>query len=263
MTMCGCSGTQGNLLVSLPDAAVSDDAATPRPRPPQMSTWQIQLSGTLDTSVDVQVYTADVETPPSVIQALHAAGRIVICYFSAGSMEPFRADAAQFPAIALGGPVQGYPSETWIDIRNETVRSIMQARLAHAADVGCDGLHPSGLAAFQTTTGFDFTRADQLAYDRWLASISHGLGLSMGLVDGDRSLSQDLVADFDWTVVWSCLTTSCDPASPFLESGKAAFLVEFGDASRVGEVCPAAKTLGLSAIIKRNTDLDAFRVGCP
>jgi glycosyl hydrolase family 114 len=84
----------------------------------------------------------------------------------------------------------------------------------------------------------------------------------MGLVDGDTALSQDLVVDFDWTVVWSCLATQCVAASPFMKAGKAAYLVEYGDASRATVVCPAAKGLGLSAIIK-NQSLDAFRAGCP
>jgi hypothetical protein len=138
----------------------------------------------------------------------------------------------------------------------------MQDRLAKAARIECDGVHPSGLAAFLTTTGFDFTRADQLAYDRLLTTGAHALGLSIGLVDGDVSLTQELVADFDWTVVFGCLGTNCPPAAPFVGAGKAAFLIEYGDASRVTEVCQKAKDLGLSAIIKRNSDLDAFRVGC-
>jgi hypothetical protein len=178
-------------------------------------------------------------------------------------MEPFRDDASRFPPESLGMPLPAYPNERWVDVRNAELRSIMQDRAATAASAGCDGIHPSGLAAILSTTGFDFTRADQLDYDRWLATAAHGLGLSIGLVDGDASLSQELLADFDWTVVWSCLDTSCAPASPFIGAGKAAFLVEYGDQNRVADVCPRAKGLGLSAIIKRNSDLDAFRVGCP
>jgi hypothetical protein len=197
-----------------------------------------------------------------VIRGLHNAGRIVICYFSAGTRETFRDDAAQFPAESLGNALVNYPSERWVDVRNATVRSIMQERMAQAARAECDGVHPSGISAFLSNTGFDFTRADQVAYDRFLATAAHALGLSIGLVNGDASLSQELVADFDWTVVWNCISTSCAPATPFVTARKAAFLIEYGDASRVTEVCPRAKELGLSAIIKRNGDLDAFRVGC-
>jgi hypothetical protein len=246
-----------------PDARLPGDAATSRPRPEPLNTWQIQLTGTLDTTLDVRVYTSDLETSPSVIRTLHSAGRIVICYFSGGAMEPFRDDAARFPPDSLGVPLPSYPNERWVDVRNATVRSIMQARMVKGAQSGCDGVHPSGLDAVPATTGLDFTRADQLAYNRWLTTAAHALGLSIGLVNSDASLAQDLFADFDWTVVWSCLATNCPAAAPFVGAQKAAFLIEYGDATRVAEVCPKAKDLGLSAIIKRNGNLDAFRVGCP
>ena len=277
MMVTACAGTEGNVLrsidASIPDASILDapapdgrppgDAPTPRPKPEPLTTWQIQLSDTLDTTVDARVYIVDVDTPTSVIRTLHSAGRIVICYFSAGTMEDFRDDAPDFPADSLGTRLPNYPDERFVDVRHATVRAIMQDRLATAARAGCDGVHPSGLAAFGASTGFDFTRADQLAYNRWLASAAHNLGLSIGLVDGDASLSQELLADFDWRVVFSCLAANCAAAAPFVGARKAAFLIEYGDETRVADVCPKAKDLGLSAIIKKNANLDAFRAGCP
>jgi hypothetical protein len=277
MAVTACAGTEGDVLRSLPDASSADtwsgdtsirdstisDAAPPRPKPEPLMTWQIQLSGTLDTAVDARVYIFDFETSTSTIRSLHGTGKIVICYFSAGTRESFRDDAARFPPESLGAPLASYPNERWVDVRNATVRSIMQDRLVQAAKSDCDGVHLSGLAAYLSTTGLDFTRADQIAYNRWLTTAAHTVGLSIGLADGDAALSQDLVADFDWTVVYGCLATNCAPAAPFVSARKAAFLVEYGDQNRTAEVCPKAKDLGLSAIIKRNADLDAFRVGCP
>jgi hypothetical protein len=257
-----CTGTEGDILRTPPGVQPPGDAATARPRPTPLSSWQIQLSGALDTTPQVQVFTSDIETKSSVIQALHSAGRLVLCYFSAGSMEPFRSDAAAFPANALGASLPDYPEERWVDVRDATVRSLMQARLAKAANAGCDGVHPSGLGAFLANTELGFTRADQLAYNHWLAGAAHGLGLSIGLVEGDASLSQAEVADFDWTVVWSCVDSDCPAAAPFVAAGKAAFLIEYGDETRATAVCAPAKALGLSAIIKKDSDLDAFRVGC-
>ncbi|HMI89600.1 MAG TPA: endo alpha-1,4 polygalactosaminidase [Polyangiaceae bacterium] len=298
MMVTACAGAEGDVLRSTPDAATSEastldaptldaatsdaatsdaatsdaptldgrlpgDAAPPHPKPEPLMTWQIQLSGGMvDTSAEARVYIADFEMPASVIRTLHSAGRIVICYFSAGTREDFRTDAPDFPTSSLGASLPNYPNERWVDIRNPTVRSIMQDRVAKAARSDCDGVHPSGLAAFLTNTGFDFTRADQLAYDRLLTAAAHTLGLSIGLVDGDVSLRQDLVADFDWTIVFGCLATNCTPAGPFVAARKAAFLVEYGDESRKAEVCPKAKDLGLSAIIKRDANLDAFRATC-
>jgi hypothetical protein len=253
-----CNGTDGDILRTR-----SDGSVTQRPRPAPLDTWQIQLRGALDMTVDARSYTIDVATPASVIGSLHDAGRIVLCYFSAGTQEPFRADASRFPASTLGAPLVDYPDERWVDIRDATVRAIMQDRIIAAAGAGCDGVHPSGVAAFQESTNLDFTRDDQVGYDRWLASVAHGLGLSIGLVHADLALSQELVADFDWAVLWTCLDTNCAPASPFTGASKPGFLIEYGDETDVPAVCPKARSLGLSAIIKRDGNLDAFRVGCP
>jgi hypothetical protein len=263
LAVVACTGTEGDILRTPPVTQPPGDAATARPRPTALSSWQIQLSGELDTSPDVQVFTADLTTPPAVIESLHGAGKIVLCYFSAGTLEPFRSDAAEFPASSLGASLPDYPDERWVDVRNDAVRKVMQARVARAASVGCDGIHPSGLGAFSANTELDFTRTEQLAYNRWLSGVAHGQGLSIGLVEGDASLSRDLVADFDWSVVWSCIDDECPAAAPFVSAKKAAFLIEYGDEARAPEVCPAARALGLSAIIKRDSDLGAFRVGCP
>jgi hypothetical protein len=257
-----CTGTQGDLLRSMPDAGSADAPVGPPVVP--ASSWQIQLTGTIDTTIDAQVYMVDIDVDadaPGTLAALHAQGRIVICYFSAGTREPFRSDAMAFPASAIGDPVTGYPNENWLDVTNPTVRSIMAERMRVAATRGCDGIHPSGIAAFQSTTGFPLTRDDSVNFATFLADAAHANVLSIGLVDGDAAFSQALVAKFDWTVVWSCIDTQCDAATSFLQAGKASFLVEYGDASRATQVCPAANSSGLSAIIKHNA-LDAFRVGC-
>jgi hypothetical protein len=254
MTVTACSGTDGDILHTRSDV---------RPRPEPFASWQIQLTGNLDTTVDVRIYIADAGTSAAVIDDLHAAGRIVICYFSAGTQEPFRGDASRFPAATLGEPLASYPDERWIDVRDAVVRAIMQDRITAAAAAGCDGIEPSGLAAFAMTTGFDFTRADQVGYDRWLADAVHRAGLSIGFVENDAGLAGDLLASFDWTIVWNCLDMGCPAAGPFVGARKAAFLVEYGDETRAAAVCPGARDLGLSAIIKRDGNLDAFRVGCP
>jgi hypothetical protein len=257
LAFAACHATEGDIF------RTRSDAGTSRPVPMPLASWQIQLTGSLDTTLDVAVYIADLETPPAVIDDLHAAGRIVICYFSGGTLEPFRDDAARFPAAALGTPLAAYPNERWVDVRDPTVRSIMGDRIGAAAAAGCDGLDASGLAAFAADNGLGLSRADQLAYDRWLAAAAHARGLSIGFVENDASLSQDLQADFDWVIASSCVDADCPTAAPFVAARKAAFLIEYGDASRVDAVCSKARTLGLSAILKRDANLDAFRLGCP
>src|SRR2546425_11717788 len=67
-------------------------------KPAQNTSWQWQLTTPMDQTVDVAVYDIDLfESDASVVAALHAKGRRVICYMSAGSWESFRADAGKVP----------------------------------------------------------------------------------------------------------------------------------------------------------------------
>jgi hypothetical protein len=54
--------------------------------------------------------------------------------------------------------------------------------------------------------------------------------------------------------------------APFVSAGKAVFAAEYTDEMSVtkfrNQVCPLARTLGFSAILK-DRDLDAWRRGCP
>src|SRR5262249_26019023 len=145
------------------DAATSGDASTPGVWvPPPGTTWQWQLTGVIDTSFDVAMYDIDLfDAPQTVIDSLHAQGRIVICYFSAGSYENWRSDASSFPSASLGNALSGWPGERWLDVRSDAVRTIMRARLDRAVTKRCDGVEPDNVDGFANNTGFPLTAADQ------------------------------------------------------------------------------------------------------
>jgi hypothetical protein len=91
-------------------------------RPTVETTWQWQLqpngSGAINTSYDVEVYDVDLfDVSDELIGELQAAGRRVICYFSAGSYESFRGDAEAFEQADLGSTLDGFADERWLDIR--------------------------------------------------------------------------------------------------------------------------------------------------
>ncbi len=80
-------------------------AGTTRPGAPLHGTsWYWQLSGQVIASHDAaKLYDIDLEeSSPTLIKKLQDAGHTVICYFSAGSYEPWRSDAAQFPTSSIG-----------------------------------------------------------------------------------------------------------------------------------------------------------------
>ena len=100
-------------------------------RPSPGTSWQIQLTGRLDTSVDADIFDIDLfETSPADIAALHASGRKVICYFDT-AYESYRPDSAQL-APYRGNPIEGWPGQYWLDIREPAVVDVMLARIALA-----------------------------------------------------------------------------------------------------------------------------------
>ncbi len=250
-----------------PDAGVPptpDAGSAARWQPAPETSWQWQLSGTLDTSLDVAMYDVDLfETPQATIDALHAAGRIVVCYFSAGSYENWRPDKADFPTAVIGKAMDGWAGESWLDVSNPALQPVMKARLDLAAQKRCDGVEPDNVDGYQNDTGFALTAADQLAYNRFLATEAHARGLSVGLKN-DVDQLDDLVADFDWALNEECVKyDECDGyATSFIAADKAVFHVEYGNAALASSVCPKTKPLRLSTLIKKLA-LDAWRVACP
>jgi hypothetical protein len=257
-----------------PASSPQPETSPPETSPPEDplpwllgSTWQWQLDGAIDTSVDVEVYDVDlVETPDEVLQELQDAGRRVICYFSAGSQEEFREDAGDFPPSAVGEPLDGWPDERWLDIRDEGVRDVMRARLDLAQQRGCDAVEPDNVDAWQNDSGFDLTRADQLDYNTFLAEEAHARDLAVGLKN-TVELADELEPLFDWTLNEECLAyDECHRLSAFVDAGKAVFHVEYVDRPAQGEeaaeaVCGDPSLEGFSTLIK-TWDLDAWRIAC-
>jgi hypothetical protein len=249
-----CGESRGDLVTA--------DAAGAPWRPAPGSTWQVQLSGALDTSLDVAIYDVDLDTPAATLASLHAAGRRVICYVSAGTYEPWRDDASSFPAAARGQPVAGYPNESWLDTRDATVRRLMAARLDVAAQKGCDGVDLSNVSSGGADTGFPIGAAEALDYATFLSGEAHQRGLGAGL-GGASDVAAAVQPMFDWAFADTCLSAgTCGAFAGFVTAKKAVFAVEFGTEADVPTVCPAARAAGLDALIK-NRSLDAFRVACP
>jgi PPE-repeat protein len=258
MAAVGSGGSSSGAAGSTGGAAGSGAGTIWMPKPGV--TWQWQLSGTLDTSLDVQMYDIDLfGTTTATIQALHSAGRRVVCYFSAGSYEPDRPDSDALAKTGLGSTLDGWPDEKWLDIRSSAVRDIMKARLDLAASKGCDGVEPDNVDGYDNSNGLGLTEQNQVDYNQFLASEGHSRKLSVGLKNS-LGLVTKLVGSFDWALNEECLKyDECSSLTPFISAGKAVFHCEY--ASSASGICDK-KPQGFSTIIK-NLDLDAFRIACP
>lgn len=228
------------------------------PRPG--TTWQWQLSGKVDQTVPAAVYDIDLfDNAASVVASLHAKGRKVICYMSAGSWEDWRPDAAAFPAAVLGRD-NGWPGERWLDIRRlDVLAPIMAARLDLCRSKGFDAVEPDNVDGYANASGFPLTSDDQLRFNRWFADAAHARGLSVGLKN-DVDQVPALVGAFDFAVNEECAKyKECATLTPFIDAGKAVFHVEYGSRTAF---CPQTRALGFSSIVKR-LSLGSYRVVCP
>ncbi len=237
------------------------EPAGPWWRPAPGISWQWQLSGDLNLSYDVDMYDVDLfETDDVTIAALQAEGRIVICYFSAGSWEDWRPDAADFPDAVLGDTLDGYPDERWLDIRAlDALAPILEVRLDMALAKGCDGVEPDNVDGYQNGTGFPLKGADQVAFNRWLAKAAHARNLSVGLKN-DLGQIPALVDFFDWALNEQCFQyDECDALVPFIQAGKAVFGVEYElDAA---DFCDKANAMDFDWLAM-TYDLDGGRESC-
>jgi hypothetical protein len=219
------------------------------------TSWQMQITGNVDTSHNAQIYDIDLfDASQAAIDALHTKGRTVICYFSAGSWEDWRPDAGAFPASVIGKS-NGWPGEKWLNIADlNTLGPIMAARLDRAVQRGCDGVDPDNVDGYANNTGFNLRAVDQLVYNEFLATQAHLRGLLVGLKN-DVDQARDLVDYFDFAVNEQCQEYSeCTGLDPFIAHKKLVMQIEYSLAP--AQFCPQAIAANRDAQ-KKTLDLDS------
>jgi hypothetical protein len=252
------------ITAAAPTTPPGTPPATPAPstrwKPALDTSWQIQYSGVLDTSLSVTLYNIDgFDTSAATVAGLHAAGHKVACYFSAGAWEDWWPDAANYPKSVLGTS-NGWPGEKWLDIRQlDVLGPLIDARMDMCQAKGFDAVDPDNVDGYTNKSGFPLTAADQLAFNRYVAKAAHARGLAVGLKnDGDQA--QALVKDFDFAVVEQCFEyDECDIYTPFVAAGKPVFEIEYE--LETSDFCAAANALNFNAL-KKDMDLTSQRVAC-
>ena len=266
-----------NLLPSVLSAVLSTGTAAAPATDPAVTSgdWyrpavdvnaQVQLQGTPNISYDVELYVLDLfDTDSAVIDALHADGRKMICYFSAGTFENWRDDAGRFAAADKGRRLGNWPGERWLDIRSQNVRAIMADRLDLAVQRGCDGVDPDNVDGYSNRTGLPLTYQDQIDYNTWLAAQAHQRGLAISLKN-DLGQIDDLVAHFDFAINESCHEwDECELLMPFIEAGKPVVHINYlyaDDPIGRAELCLYTRGLGFNTLTLPQLLDGSFRYSC-
>ncbi|WP_160165536.1 endo alpha-1,4 polygalactosaminidase [Conexibacter woesei] len=181
-----------------------------------------------------------------IVDRLHRAGKIAICYLDTGAYETYRPDAALFPGTPgwrRGDPSSdvilndtGWNDEYWLDIRPgqwQKFAPIMWARLDLAKRIGCDGVEPDQNNPWRNVPDdFPLTLAHQKAWYLKVAEQAHLRDLSVGMKNApeEEVTDADTVRAFDWNLNEECFVyEECDTLEQFIDAGKAVFNTEFTD----------------------------------
>ena len=269
-------GSSGDDSSSPPSSVASGNTSTNSTdgsfwSPTTITSWQIELAHPLtNTTFNATAYDIDMfENNATTISALHSQGRKVICYFSAGSYENWRPDAASFDnKTDLGKPLDGWPGEWWLDTNSTNVRNIMLSRLDLAVTKGCDGVDPDNVDGYDNDNGLDLTQADAVDYVNFLANAAHARNLSVGLKNAGEIIPQ-VIGKMQWAVNEQCVQYGeCGSWQSFVEFGKPVFNIEYpGGAPDVAEqkvdsICSNEDAKGFETVLKK-MDLDDWVEACP
>jgi Glycoside-hydrolase family GH114 len=151
----------------------------------------------------VDIFDIDLwDNPAETVERLHASGKKVICYFSAGTSEDWRSDFKEFSTQDMGANLPLWKGERWLDIRQRSVWRVMQKRIELASKRGCDAIDPDNIGMSVSlvrlkdiltpvTDGYDnekgggfrrpLTKSDAITYIRKLSREAKRYGMSTGL----------------------------------------------------------------------------------
>jgi hypothetical protein len=253
--------------------AVTTAAAREMPLP----RWDWVLSGEVDAAALVErrldyVGLDAFDAPAETVAALRDAGTHVWCYLSAGTVEDWRPDLADYEAVPglIGEDYGDWPGERWLDIRAlDDLMPLIEARLALCAEKGFDMVEFDNIDGYGHPTGFDLDAADQVAFIRSLADAAGRAGLAPILKNAPE-FAPELEPLFAAYLMEGCvLWDFCDSAAPFSAAGKPAFNVEYPDDWMLEHrdldleiVCDDARH-GDVAMLVKTLDLTMETTPCP
>jgi len=220
--------------------------------PGHITSFQVQLSGTIDTSYHGQAYEIDWQEAASTVSKLHSLGKRVICYVDVGGWEDYRPDAFKYPDSVKGATVGGWPDERYVDVRARSVlEPILMSRFRTCRNKHFDAIDTDLDDQYQADTGFPLTKASYETFNKWITADVHGLGMARFLKNGATgdSFVRDMQPYADGVVVEECWHyNECGTFQPFATAGKPILNVEY-DGSKT-KVCPKALDFPMATMEK-------------
>lgn len=234
------------------------------------TSWTWQLFGDTNTNYEVDVYVLDMfqQLEGNVIETLKAQNKQVICYFSAGTYEPWRPDVALFANVPMGNPHYAYESEIWLDVTSPETAKVMANRMDMAVALGCDGVELDNVDGFSDpNNGANITQETELAYQRLLANEAHKRNLAVALKNSVETIP-DVAEYFDMAINEVCMVwNECGTYQAIIDAGKPVFHVEYDqvyvdDSAARATMCAQSAELNMRTLVLPKLLDGSFRISC-
>lgn len=143
----------------------------------------------------------------------------------------------------------------------------MKKRMELARQKGCDGVEPDNVDGYANDNGLSLTAAQQLDYNRYLASTAHSLGLTIALKN-DLDQVASLVSDFDLAINEECHRyNECALLKPFIDQNKPVVSAEYANKyvsqpDTRDTMCKASLAIGIHTLVLPLELNDSFRLDC-
>ena len=230
--------------INIVKGSISDENVSPPTIISKGDSFVYDLPGTQSTYEKKVIFIDLFDTNKKDIASIRSMGKVVICYFSAGSLEDWRSDKSAFPKNAVGNALGEWPGEFWLDIMNDDVRTIMTARINLAKNKGCHGVDPDNVDGFDNDTGFSILKWQTKNYLQFLASQAHERSLLIGLKNS-AEIATDVEQYFDFAVVEECWEyNECCQYISFGTQMKPVFAIEYRSVEQ--NICAKFESNGFS-----------------
>ena len=173
--------------------------------------------GGKDNMAGQKIVEFDIDDDPAEIHAAVAAGHLTVCYFSVGTLEPFRSDCkanrSAWQAVAVGEMTHW--DEEWLDITKlHAIQQLMLPRFQRASAQGCAAVEPDNIDCYdngacwkkiQPAITKQEAKTQQLAFNRWQTTAAHSLGLAIAMKNAVGIIPQ-LHDCYDFAINEQCQT---------------------------------------------------------
>ncbi|KAL1612510.1 hypothetical protein SLS60_000737 [Paraconiothyrium brasiliense] len=193
-----------------------------------------------------------------------AKTKTVVCYFSAGTYEPWREDQGLFKPADYGKKMDDW-DEWWLDLKSANVKTIMETRIKRAAEAGCHAIDPDNVDGYSNDSkgkphqdGLSYDNQVYIDYVRWLSVTATKYNLVTGLKNA-LEISQQVLDVVGFAVNEQCHETDpndkestwdCPGYATFTEAGKAVFNIEYHSDKSIYCKDPTDPPVNLSTVLK-------------